>query len=353
MNRNHFDIIFVTNQPSFYKVRQWNEIAKRKKVLLVFLEWMEKDRNKDFVSEKPGFDYEVLPEGKWEGVRYLTSLLRRIDYNRLIIGGWDDLRLRVLPFISNRRKNALLCESSFYEYRLSFFKDLIKKIILRRISVVYPSGLAQGRIFEFLGFKGEYRYTGGCGLLNYIEQPVYQPRTEVKTFLYVGRLVEVKNLKMLIRVFNELPHLQLNIIGFGEQEDVLKTMAKENIKFLGAVENKRLSEYYQQADVYVLPSTFEPWGLVIEEALNNGTPVIVSDKVGCRDDLVTEETGLVFDHDSEQSLLDAIVKMTNIDFHNHLRKHISTMDFKKRAQHQIDVFVETRQNNTICQNSFR
>lgn len=341
MGKKQHDIIFVTNQPSFYKVRQWNEIAKRKKVLLVFLEWMEKDRNKDFVSEKPEFDYEVLPDGLVAGLRYLLSLLCKTRYCRLIIGGWDDLRLRVLAFVSPKQKNALLCESSFYEYRSGFIKDMVKKLILSRISVVYPSGKAQGRIFTHLGFKGDYRYTGGCGLLNYIEQPAYQPRTEVKSFLYVGRLVEVKNLKMLIRVFNELPHLQLNIIGFGEQEDGLKAMAKENIRFLGAVENKRLSEYYQQADVYVLPSTFEPWGLVIEEALNNGTPVIVSDKVGCRDDLVTEDTGLVFDHESQQSLLDAIVKITDIDFYNRLRKHISKMDFKKRAQRQIDVFVES------------
>ena len=340
-NISHYDIILITNQPAFYKVKQWNQIATRKKVLMVFMDQKEKDRNNDFVSEKPIFDYKVLPEGKWTGLRYMVSLLRRTDYDCLIIGGWDDLRLLVLPFISKKRKNALLCESSFYEFRPSFVKDLIKKIILLRISVVYPSGIAQGRIFEYLGFKGKYRYTGGCGLLNYIEQPAYQPRTEVKSFLYVGRLVEVKNLRMLIEVFNQLPELKLNVIGFGEQEAELKQLAKENVHFLGAVANKQLSSYYQQADVFILPSNSEVWGLVIEEALNNGTPVIVSDKVGCRDDLVTEETGLVFDHACEQSLLDAIIKITDIDFYNRLRRHISKMDFKKRAQRQIDVFVES------------
>ena len=245
----------------------------------------------------------------------------------------------MLPFLSSKRKNALLCESSYYEYHSSLIKDIVKKLILKRISIVFPSGKAQGRLFSHLGFYGEYRYTGGCGLLNYIDQPSYQPRSRVCSFLFVGRLVEEKNLKLLINVFNHLPEFQLTIIGFGEQEEELKAIAKENVSFLGAVENKRLNAYYQQADVFVLPSIYEPWGLVIEEALNNGIPVIVSDKVGCREDLVSDRTGLVFDSSSEKALYDAVIKMTDIDFYNHLRLQISYLDFKERAKQQVDIYL--------------
>lgn len=339
-NISHYDIILITNQPAFYKVKQWNQIATRKKVLMVFMDQKEKDRNNDFVSETPSFKYYILPKSKLFGFWKLISIITRSSYKQLILGGWDDWRLILLPFLSRKGKNALLCESSFYEFRPGFVKDLIKKIILLRISVVYPSGIAQGRIFEYLGFKGKYRYTGGCGLLNYIEQPAYQPRTEVKSFLYVGRLVEVKNLRMLIEVFNQFPELNLNVIGFGEQEAELKQLAKENVHFLGAVDNKQLTSYYQQADVFILPSNSEVWGLVIEEALNNGTPVIVSDKVGCRDDLVTEETGLVFNAGNHESLTQAIVKIRNIDFYNQLRKNIAKLDFCARAKRQVEVFLE-------------
>lgn len=336
----HYDIILFTNQPSFYKVRQWNEIAKKKHVLMAFSDAIEKDRNADFVSEKPTFEYLYMPQGVIKSLFFLIKILYKNNYTQLIIGGWDDWRLIILPFLSRKKKNALLCESSIYEFQPHPLKDMMKRLVLSRISTVYPSGKAQGRIFDYFEFNGDYKYTGGCGLLNYIEQPAYVSRQEVKTFLYVGRLVEVKNLRLLIEVFNQLPELQLNIIGYGEQEVELKQLAKENIHFLGCVANKQLSSYYQQADVFILPSNSEVWGLVIEEALNNGTPVIVSDKVGCRDDLVTEETGLVFDAGNSESLTKAIEKIRDINFYNQLRRGIANLDFAARAKRQVEVFAE-------------
>lgn len=55
-----------------------------------------------------------------------------------------------------------------------------------------------------------------------MNQPSFIYKTQIRNFLYVGRLSEEKNLKLLIDVFNSLPDLKLNIIGFGPQEEVLK-----------------------------------------------------------------------------------------------------------------------------------
>ena len=92
--------------------------------------------------------------------------------------------------------------------------------------------------------------------------------------------------------------------------------------------------------VFILPSVSEPWGLVVEEALNNGTPVIVSDRVGCREDLVSDKNGIVFPCNDSIALQEAIIKMTQIEYYNQLRYNISKMDFISRAQYQIDCFVE-------------
>ena len=150
----------------------------------------------------------------------------------------------------------------------------------------------------------------------------------------------MKNLSLLISVFNELPNLTLTIIGFGEDEDKLKALAKENIRFLGAIPNKELVEYYRDMDAFVLPSKSEAWGLVVEEALNNGLPVIVSDKVGCRDDFVTKETGIVFDHSSPDSLKEAVLKMTDINIFNTLRMGVSHLNFIERGKRQVAAFLD-------------
>ena len=122
-------------------------------------------------------------------------------------------------------------------------------------------------------------------------------------------------------------------------KEELKSIANKNISFLGAIDNKNLAQYYQNADVFILPSKSEPWGLVVEEALNNGTPVIVSDKVGCHYDLVTATTGLVFKSENIESLQEQISKICSINFYNNLRRGISQLDFLKRAQNQVKAFV--------------
>ena len=67
------------------------------------------------------------------------------------------------------------------------------------------------------------------------------------------------------------------MVGFGRIEAQLKAAAGKNIKFIGAVDNKDLPAVYRANDVFVLPSVSETWGLVVEEALNNGLPVLLSD----------------------------------------------------------------------------
>lgn len=83
-------------------------------------------------------------------------------------------------------------------------------------------------------------------MFNYVEQPQYEPRTQVRNFLYVGRLTAVKNLPFLINAFKNRLDLTLNIVGFGEQEEFLKSIAGDNVNFLGAVDNKKLPQVYQE-----------------------------------------------------------------------------------------------------------
>ena len=127
--------------------------------------------------------------------------------------------------------------------------------------------------------------------------------------------------------------------GFGQLEKHLKAMAGSNVRFVGAVDNEKLPGVYRMADVFVLPSKSEVWGLVVEEALNNGTPVIVSDRVGCKDDLVTAETGLVFRHDDAASLKAAVRQMCDVAFYNRLRQGVARLDFSRSARRQVEVYL--------------
>ena len=331
--------VFLTSIPAFYKIALFNEIAKRAPIHVIFIGDIDSSRNKDFVKGDMMFDHTSLPKGLWNQIKAMRSFMNQTTYEEVVLGGWDSLIYWVIALFSPKHKNSCIIESSIYESKTTGLKGLIKKIFMNRLSKVYPSGFLQEELIDALNFKGERILYGGCGILNYQPQPLYIPRNRVKNFIYVGRLIPVKNLELLVHVFNKKTNLHLTIIGFGMLEDELKAIANENISFTGAIDNKKLPAYYQQADVFILPSKSEPWGLVVEEALNNGTPVIVSDRVGCRKDLVNENTGFVFNHNSEQSLSDTIDTICKVTTYNNLRRGVSYLDFKARTHHQIESFL--------------
>ncbi len=96
---------------------------------------------------------------------------------------------------------------------------------------------------------------------------------------------------------------------------------------------------YQSHDVFILPSKSEPWGLVVEEAIYNGLPVLVSEKVGCNIDMVEiPQTGIIFKHDEMSSLQSAIVNMEqNYAFY---AKNAADFDFNKRDENQIKAYMQ-------------
>ena len=331
--------IIVTNIPAFYKIRLYNEVNKKIHLTVIFTDAIEASRNKDFVDGTIEFDYKILRGSIIKKIRTALSVVQSIDYDELILGGWDHPVLWALAFRFPKCKNAFFIESSYFESRINGIKGFIKSLYVKRLSKIYASGKSQRKITDNLGFKGETVITKGVGVFNFIPQPDYKPKTEVKNYFYVGRFVEVKNLKFLISVFNELPQYNLYLAGFGEQEQELRRLAKENVHFLGAIDNKKLSTFYQQMDVFVLPSKSEPWGLVVEEALNNGIPVIVSDRVGCAEEIINNSNGLIFHYNDKKEFVAAINKMAEIDLYNRLRKNISKLNFEEIEQAQIACYI--------------
>jgi len=132
------------------------------------------------------------------------------------------------------------------------------------------------------------------------------------TFAYVGQLIERKGLDELIRAFApvnaQFPSTRLIIAGSGKEEAALRAAVGKYgllraVEFLGECSINELPNVYLRSDVVVLPSHDEIWGLVINEAMASGRPVIASSDVGASRDLViNDETGWVFEHNVQNDL---------------------------------------------------
>lgn len=333
-------MIYITNLPSFYKINLFNQIAKKRKLFVVFTHDNSFMRNSDFYAGEREFEYSSIANMTIIGkIAFIYNLLKNSSYEQLLVEGWYQPVYWFAVLVSHHTKNRVVVESSIWESKTVGFKSYFKKIFLKRISMAYVSGKSQADLCKALGFKGKLIITKGVGIFNIKPQPPFYEKTSVTNFIYVGRLSPEKNLKYLIETFNQLSELKLNIIGFGPQEQFLKSISKENTIFHGAIPNSEVYKFYQQNDVFILPSISEPWGMVVEEAFNNGLPVIVSDRIGCAEEIVNESNGLVFKLSEPDGLMKAIKKIQEVSFYNSLRSNISEMNFKKIAEEQVKCYL--------------
>ncbi|MCK4319952.1 glycosyltransferase family 4 protein [Candidatus Micrarchaeota archaeon] len=125
--------------------------------------------------------------------------------------------------------------------------------------------------------------------------------------IFVGRVVEEKNLELLINAMNKLKNKSLTVVGEGKLLEKIKRDAPKNVNFLGGVPQKKLPSLYANADILILPSKSESWGMVIVEAFASGIPAIVSSNVKSVGELVVNgKTGFVFESGNEADLVKKI-----------------------------------------------
>lgn len=139
--------------------------------------------------------------------------------------------------------------------------------------------------------------------------------------IYVGRLVAIKNLAALIDAFanavcaNPTADWGLILLGEGNhkaalQQQVTTLGLNDKVFFLPGCNWRDVPRFLALADALVLPSQSEPWGLVVNEAMACGLPVLVSDRCGCVDDLVADgRNGYRFDPGQPSQLTDRISRL--------------------------------------------
>ncbi len=126
---------------------------------------------------------------------------------------------------------------------------------------------------------------------------------DIRVVLFAGKLIPAKQPRALLAAFvaARSPRSALVFVGEGEEKAALLALAAEHpaarIHFLPFANQSEMPARYLLADLFVLPSRglYETWGLAVNEAMHLGVPCLVSDRVGCQRDLVTDgETGWVF-----------------------------------------------------------
>ncbi len=186
------------------------------------------------------------------------------------------------PFISYLRLWDRQASGRVDEFwRISdFVGERIQKYYRRPSTLIYPPvDMGKFSIFNFQFSKSEH-------------------------FLMVGRLVSYKKFDIAVKAFNELG-LPLKIIGIGPELARLKSLATPNIEFLGQVDDTELARYYRGARALIFPQE-EDFGIVPLEAMASGRPVIAYRGGGAMETVIEGETGVFFDTQTPEDLIDAV-----------------------------------------------
>jgi len=213
------------------------------------------------------------------------------------------------------RRRAVFCDSTEFDRPRSRWKDIAKQLFFKRCDGFFCYGRRSKDYLLKFGVdevKIAYRCQAAALPHSYDAKDVlasYQARNgkspEVFRFLYVGRLSIEKGLNDLLDAFLQVrakrADVKLDLVGAGPLKDeliarVAKLNLGDTVSFLGAKDIDAIGELFLQSAALVLPSHSEPWGLVVNESLSYGCPVVVSNVCGCVPDLVIDGvTGYSFE----------------------------------------------------------
>ena len=238
-------------------------------------------------------------------IGYVINVFKNNDF--IIVNGYNNYPF-ILSFILNVfsiNKRFIATESDTQlTVPANFIKRLIKwiylSIIFRNRNVLgFAGGTSSHKdLFRHYGMKEDKIFLMPLMVDNakfYCQNKVF-PNTF--TFLFIGRLVKHKGVEELIKQFNSNfidKEATLRIVGSGEQEVYLKNKYEsEKVIFVGKKLNNDLMQELHLASCFVCPSMFEPWGLVVNEALSASLPVIATKDVGATFDLIKDkQTGFI------------------------------------------------------------
>jgi glycosyltransferase involved in cell wall biosynthesis len=281
-----------------------------------------------------GISASYLPHTTIAAALEIFRKLSAGQYSLLHLAGWAHWTLLLALLLAWYHRIPVFIES---DTQLAIglplwkrvFKRLFYPLLFRIPTRVLPGGSRQAAYFRHYGVQSDrivkVQMTVDVADImrrsNIISEQKARPRlrkefgfSESQTvFIYVGRLEPHKGIEIMLDAFDELsrthPGAALLVVGEGPERKRVAAAARvnESIHYVGRLDYDHVIRAYNCADVAVVPSIFEPWGLVVNEAMAVGLPSVASDRVGCVDDLVKHgETGVIFSAGSRQRLKDSM-----------------------------------------------
>jgi glycosyltransferase involved in cell wall biosynthesis len=274
---------------------------------------------------------------EWARGRRIIHWLKQNQIKFVLMMGYNDIgRLRMIRWCKHHRIPVFMFgDSNIYGDNRTGLPALVKKIVVgwvvRSCSGILACGSLGKRYFLKYGANPDrifyYPYEPDYELIHSVPPATFIKikehlgfREDRRRLVYCGRLVSHKRVDLLFSAFlaiaHQRPEWDLVVIGAGPDRLKLKNMIphdlSERVVWAGFLDDQSVvSAIYRSSDVLVLPSDFEPWALVINEAVCAGMAIISSNVVGASAELVRDGVnGKLFPPGDLKALTTAILDVT-------------------------------------------
>lgn len=329
-------IVFLTYIPSPYRVDFFNELKKHCNLLVIYYcskmpnsPWLKSDKVQNYKNKV------LFEESKITGLFNLIKLLHKNRTEIIVIGGYSMLAEIISIFYLKLFRVKFVLNSDGGFITKGFFKTLVKKFLIQSASYWLSSGINTTKTLINYGAKSsaifEYHFSSlfKKDLLKDIlpNEIINDLRNELKLkkdvnyLIFVGQLVQRKGVDILLEAIKNVKshNFEVLIVGSGDQEEILidnlgDLSIKNKVHFLGKLPKEQVLKYLKVSDVFVFPSREDIWGLVLNEAVSSGLPIISSRRVGAAFSLIKDGVnGYIVNTGNVIELSNAIEKILNKD----------------------------------------
>ena len=312
-------VAFVSVLPSPYQRDLFAAIAAHPEVdLSVF--YMENAAPDSPWPEKPLASYERIMPGFWFGLGKA-----RVHMNRGL-PRVADYHVTVINTLTVSITGKWLMRARLRGRKWMFFGEKLGPRSRKQEFLTAPLKHASG--IAAIGSWAERDYAARfpnvpvfnipyhCNLQPFLDSQRTHREPGTVTFLFCGQMIARKGLDHLLAAFAKLP-VNARLLLVGREAELPQLLAalpeavRNRVKYAGFQAPDSLPSFFAQADVFVLPSRYDGWGVVVNQAIGAGLPVICSDQVGAGYDLVTDGgNGWIFKAGDVDSLADKMARFT-------------------------------------------
>ena len=304
-------------------------------------------------------EYQLLDTA--EGKRAYQQAIKKIkEYDLVVIYDYTTIESRKLIAKCKRKKvpYVINCDGVILPHKKNFLKDVVKRWLLSKATAYMASGQHAKEYFLRYGAKEEKIYIHHFSTLH--EQDILTAPIEAdektvlreklrlpvdkKIAIAVGRFIPLKRYDYLLREWKRIDEeCCLLLIGGGDEYEKYQAIIQEQGLKNVIVENfhppEELYEYYKAADVFIHPTSYDVWGLVINEAMAKGIPVVVSNTCVAGLELVKEwENGFLFPMGEETIGVDKLLSILQDD---KLRAKMAEKCLKTIQEYTVENMAKT------------